>query len=145
MALALHSMPLTPGSLAACLSTADAAPTESPFNKPSILFRHASLCACLSWPVPRYRQPGRRSLLCERGSSLLCSPSALLLGLGHNFSGSLHSNLDVERIVTAIWGPESGTSQHNILASGGTLPLCGAPVQPPMSWPDRQRAPPHTR
>ena len=26
----------------------------------------------------------------------------------HHLSGSLHSNLDVERIVTAIWGPRSG-------------------------------------
>ena len=76
-ALALFSMPLTPGSFAACLSTASAsarlilssaaasraAPTESPFDRPSILFRPASLCACsLPWPVLRYRHPGQSSL-----------------------------------------------------------------------------------
>ena len=84
--LALFSMPLTPGSLAACLSTASAgarlilssaaahraAPIESPFNRPSIFFGHAALCACcLPWPVLRYRHPGQPSLRPH------CSKSAL--------------------------------------------------------------------
>ena len=42
-------------------------------------------------------------------SSLPCFPSTLLLGLGAPSQRSLHSNLDVERIVTAIWGPRRGS------------------------------------
>ena len=71
----------------AAASRAD--PAELPFNRPSILFRHASLRACgLPWPFLRYRHPRRpslrlaaRSLPCEGWSSLPCFPSTLLLGL----------------------------------------------------------------
>ena len=47
-----------------------------------------------------------RRLLCEGGSSLPCFPSALLQWSG---APPLHSDLGVERIVTAIWGPGSGS------------------------------------
>ena len=72
----LSCMPLhcVPGArlILSSAAASRAAPIESPFNRPSILFRHASLCAgCLPWPVLRHRHPGQPSLRPP------CSKSAL--------------------------------------------------------------------
>ena len=70
--LVLFCMPLTPGSLVACRSTASGSarlilssaaasrvdPAESPCNRLSVLFRHASLWACCRpCPVLMYQHP----------------------------------------------------------------------------------------
>ena len=153
-------MPLTPGSLAACLSTASAcarlilssaaanraAPVESPFNKPSILFRHASLCACLLSPVASSQIPAPGKTFAETPLLEVCPAKVGLRHFvfhqqipwvsGHHLCGSLHSSLDVERIVTAIWGPRSGP-QMEYAVSVPSLRLRYSPdVRRP--WLDRQ-------
>ena len=121
-------MPRIPGSFTACRSTASAsarlilssapasraAPIESPFDSPSILLRHASLCACSPLAISQIPAPG--TTLAETSLLEVCSakvgPRHTVLHQhfswvsGHHLSGSLQSNLDVGRKVTAIWGPE---------------------------------------
>ena len=117
-------MPLTPGSLAACLSTASASarsilssaaasradPAESPFNRPSISSGKLR-CKFVVFPG-QFSDTGTRTTIAETPLIDDCPPKVrprylvfhqhLSWVSGHH-QRSLHSNLDVERIVTAIW------------------------------------------
>ena len=145
--MALFRMPLNPGSLVVsfnCIShrqidsfvsrSQSCGPGRVTFNKASILFWHASLSACcLPWPVLRYQHPGHPSLRPHFSKS---DPRKYVLATlfsqnfswrsGHHLSGSLHSNLNVERIVTAIWGPGTARISSILPAShlsdSGILP-----------------------
>ena len=118
----LRASPLSSASARLILSPAAAsraAPTESLFDRPSILFQHASLCSLLS-PLASSqisRQPGttfaETPLLevcpAKVGPRYFVLHQHLSLVSEHHLSGSIQSNLDVERIVTAIWVPKSGS------------------------------------
>ena len=123
----LFSMPLIPGSLVACSSTASASarlilssaaasradPDESPFNRASILLRHASLWVCCR---PSSQEPAPKTTftetpLIEVCSSLLCSPPALRQ---HHLSQSLQTDVNIECIVTAIRRPWNGSHSPDV-------------------------------
>ena len=62
-----------------------------------------------------------RSLLCESRSSISTSP-----GRRGTISAGLHSDLNVERVVTAAWGPRN-SSHSEYSVRGPTLPLRNSP------------------
>ena len=85
----------------------------------SSTFTHGDLRQHCFQPVLRFRHPGqpslKRSLLCEGRSSLLCSPQHFSTEARHHLHGPLHSDLNVECIVTAIWRPrESSHSEYSV-------------------------------
>ena len=95
----------------------------SPLSRPSILLRHASLWACCRpWQVLRCRHPGQPSLRphCSKSAlrryvlttlfSISTSP-----GRRGTISGPLHSVLDVECVVAAIWRQREGSySEYSV-------------------------------
>ena len=96
-------------------------PTGSPFRKPSILLRHASLCACCRpWPVLRYLQPGQPSLRPHCSKSALrrlvlplCSPSAPLLSILSHLSDSRILLMFAERVLIAVPCSVTTTASDN--------------------------------
>ena len=106
-------MPLTPGSLAACLSrlilSSAAASRAAPLSLPSTSLRSSSgILRCeLVVVLDQFSGaciqggPTGRSLMCECRSSRLCSPSGLRPG---DEAPSQRVSLNVERTSAAVWG-----------------------------------------
>ena len=83
-----------------------------PLSSPSTSLRSSSGMLHCAWPVRRYQHPRQPSLRPHRSKSAVkVGPRHFVFHQhffwvsGHHLSGSHHSNLDVERTVTAIWGP----------------------------------------
>ena len=134
-------MPRIPGSLVACRSTASASarvilssaaanradPDESPFNRASYSFlRHASLWVCCR-PCPGPQVPAPKTPFTETPHRSKSSLRRYVLATslyiktsprgrsGTIFSGSLHSDLNVGRVATAVWGPrDCSHSEYSI-------------------------------
>ena len=94
-------------------------PDESPFNKASILLRHASLwdwCCHYGTGTPFTESPLIEICSAKVRPRYFALHQHFTWVSGHHLYGSLRSDLNVERVVTAVWG--SGDCSHSEYSIG---------------------------
>ena len=112
-------MPLIPGSLVACRSTASAS-ARLIRRSQSHGSNSPPTCCRPSPRAPQPKTPYTDTTLIEVCSAKVrpryfFSPSEPRLGTRHHLSGSLHSDLNVERVVTAVRRPWNGSySEYSV-------------------------------